>query len=132
MAAQEKSELLALRVMETTLKGAANRSFLADARFAEDGRPKPVVVFAHGFKGFKDWGHFNQIAEAFARRGFGFVKFNFSHNGTTPEHPLDFADLEAFGQNSHGKELDDFGAAVDAVAGGGWLPAAEGASCWIV
>lgn len=114
-----------LRVIEQTLPGAAGRPFLADARFVEDGRPKPVVVFAHGFKGFKDWGHFNQIAGAFAARGFVFVKFNFSHNGTTPEQPEDFADLEAFGQNNHSKELEDLGVVVDAVAGGGWLPAAE-------
>lgn len=111
--------------METTFTGAEGRPFLADARFAEDGRPKPVVVFAHGFKGFKDWGHFNQIADAFAARGFVFVKLNFSHNGTTPEQPLDFADLEAFGHNNHGKELEDLGVMVDAVAGGGWLPSAE-------
>jgi len=26
---------------------------------------KPVIVFAHGFKGFKDWGHFNELMEHF-------------------------------------------------------------------
>lgn len=76
--------------------------------YAPDHRsPKGTVIFAHGFKGFKDWGHWHLIAEAFSRAGYCFVKFNFSHNGTTPEQPLDFADLEAFGQNNFSKELMD-------------------------
>ena len=36
-----------------------------------------------------------------------FVKFNFSHNGGTIEHPIDFPDLEAFAKNNYSKELDD-------------------------
>jgi pimeloyl-ACP methyl ester carboxylesterase len=32
---------------------------------------------------------------------------NFSHNGGTPEQPIDFPDLEAFGNNNFIKELDD-------------------------
>lgn len=69
--------------------------------------PLPIVLFVHGFKGFKDWGHWTAIAKEFAKAGYCFVKFNFSHNGTTPEDLLNFADLEAFGQNNYSKELDD-------------------------
>ncbi len=69
--------------------------------------PVPIVVFAHGFKGFKDWGCWHLIAEAFAKKGFAFLKFNFSHNGTTPETLDEFADLEAFGQNTYSKEWTD-------------------------
>ena len=36
-----------------------------------------------------------------------FVKFNFSHNGTTLENPSDFKDLESFGNNNFSKELYD-------------------------
>ena len=36
-----------------------------------------------------------------------FVKFNFSHNGTTLESPSDFKDLESFGNNNFSKELYD-------------------------
>ncbi len=68
---------------------------------------KPIVIFAHGFKGFKDWGHYDLVAKTFAEAGFIFLKFNFSHNGTTPEAPSDFGDLEAFGNNNFIKELDD-------------------------
>ncbi|WP_299179420.1 prolyl oligopeptidase family serine peptidase, partial [uncultured Chryseobacterium sp.] len=42
-----------------------------------------------------------------------FVKFNFSHNGTTVVDPNNFADLEAFGNNNYSKELSDLGAVID-------------------
>ncbi len=67
----------------------------------------PVIVFLHGFKGFKDWGAFNQMAEIWTKKGFLVIKVNFSHNGTTLEKPLDFGDLEAFGENTITKELSD-------------------------
>ena len=35
------------------------------------------------------------------------MKFNFSHNGGTVENPIDFPDLEAFGNNNYTKELED-------------------------
>lgn len=95
------------------IPGLHGKPILADATYQETARPKPVVVFSHGFKGFKDWGHFNLVAETFARAGFVFVKFNFSHNGTTPEQPIDFADLEAFGNNNFTIELDDLGTVID-------------------
>lgn len=77
--------------------------------------PKPVVIFSHGFKGFKDWGCFPLIGEHLANAGFFFVKFNFSHNGTTLQQPTDFADLEAFGHNNFSIELNDLGDMIDKV-----------------
>ena len=47
------------------------------------------------------------MAKEFAKDGFCFIKFNFSHNGGTVEQPIDFPDLEAFGNNNYTKELDD-------------------------
>ena len=89
------------------LNGSANRKFLLDVFYLQNGEKKPVVIFCHGFKGFKDWGHFNLVGERFAEEGCVFVKFNFSHNGTTPEDPLNFTDLKAFGNNNFSKELED-------------------------
>ena len=74
---------------------------------------KPVIVFAHGFKGFKDWGHFNELMEHFIAQDFAFVKFNFSYNGGTVKQPIDFPDLEAFGNNNYTKELDDLRTVID-------------------
>src|SRR5690606_40169934 len=56
--------------------------------------PKKIVVFLHGFKGFKDWGHFNEVMHFFAENNMVFVKFNFSHNGGTIDQPIDFPDLD--------------------------------------
>jgi pimeloyl-ACP methyl ester carboxylesterase len=73
----------------------------------------PIVIFCHGYKGFKDWGVWNLMAEAFAKAGFLFVKFNFSYNGGTVDQPIDFPDLEAFGNNNYTKELDDLECVID-------------------
>ena len=98
---------------EITLKSNTGRDFLCDVRYLEDKHQKPVIIFVHGFKGFKDWGHFNLIADYFANQGFVYVKINLSHNGTTPENPIDFVDLEAFGNNNFSIELDDLGVLIN-------------------
>ena len=89
------------------------RPFTADATYMPDGQPKPVIIFTHGFKGFKDWGHFNLLARYFAERGFAFIKFNFAYNGTSVENDTDMHDLEAFGNNNFSLELDDMQALID-------------------
>ena len=91
-----------------------------DIHFPEDAGKEnlPVVIFAHGFKGFKDFGAWNLVASRFAEAGTLFLKFNFSHNGGTVEEPIDFPDLEAFGRNTYSKELYDLGCVLDAVASG--------------
>ncbi len=92
---------------DVQLTGASGRPFLLDIYYEKTGAPKPIVLFAHGFKGFKDWGHWHLLARAFAQAGFVFIKFNFSHNGTTLERPAEFDSLEAFGRNNYSKELAD-------------------------
>ena len=72
-----------------------------------------LIVFCHGFNGFKDWGPFNLMEHYFVQNGFQFVKFNFSHNGTSPEQPMDFVDLGAFGNNNFEKEIYDIGALLE-------------------
>ena len=66
-----------------------------------------LVVFVHGYKGFKDWGAWNMVQFEFLFHGFGFAKFNLSHNGGTAVQPIDFPDLEAFEKNTYSKEVDD-------------------------
>jgi dipeptidyl aminopeptidase/acylaminoacyl peptidase len=89
------------------------RPFSIDVTYLPNGLPKPVILHIHGFKGFKDWGYFNLLSEYAAQRGYVFVKMNFSHNGTTPDNPLDFVDLEAFGSNNFTIEQDDMGKVID-------------------
>lgn len=78
-----------------------------DAFFNSNGKQKPLVIFCHGYKGFKDWGAWNLVAETFKDEDLFFIKFNFSHNGGTIENPIDFPDLEAFAKNNYSKELED-------------------------
>ena len=96
-----------LRVTHLLLHSRHSRPFTADLCRLPSGPPKPLVVFVHGFKGFKDWGHFPLLSHYFAEAGFAFAKLNLSHNGTTPARPLEMADPEAFGRNNISTELDD-------------------------
>jgi uncharacterized protein len=66
-----------------------------------------LVVFVHGYKGFKDWGAWNLVQFEFLYHGFGFAKLNLTHNGGTADQPIDFPDLEAFSRNTYSKEIDD-------------------------
>ncbi|MAX05232.1 MAG: alpha/beta hydrolase [Flavobacteriales bacterium] len=97
----------------TIINGSSKKDILIDTTFLEGNIKRKVVVFSHGFKGFKDWGPFNSIAEYFAASGFVFVKFNFSYNGTSIDRPSDFVDLDSFGNNNFCKELDDLGLVID-------------------
>jgi pimeloyl-ACP methyl ester carboxylesterase len=104
------------------IPGAKGRGMLMDLTFDDTLKKAPMVIFAHGFKGFKDWGSHNLVAHYFAENGFRFLKFNFSHNGTTVAHPTDFADLIAFADNTFTMELDDLNAVIDFACGGSAMP----------
>jgi pimeloyl-ACP methyl ester carboxylesterase len=95
------------------IPGEHGKPIVLDYGFKVNGVQKPVVIFAHGFKGFKDWGHFNKVMDYFIENDFSFVKFNFSHNGGTADQPIDFPDLEAFGNNNYTKELSDLRKVID-------------------
>lgn len=84
-----------------------NKPIVADLTYAESKDPQPIAVFCHGYKGYKDWGAWNLVGEAFAQAGIIFLKFNFSHNGGTFENPIDFPDLKAFGQDNFSKQMTD-------------------------
>ncbi|MEC7004943.1 MAG: alpha/beta fold hydrolase [Bacteroidota bacterium] len=68
---------------------------------------KNLIIFCHGYKGFKDWGCWNLMADKFAQNGISFLKFNFSHNGGTINNPIDFPDLKAFSENNYSIEVND-------------------------
>ena len=68
---------------------------------------KNLIIFCHGYKGFKDWGCWNLMGEKFAQSGINFLKFNFSHNGGTINNPIDFPDLKAFSENNYSIEVND-------------------------
>ena len=102
-----------IRKTNIELKGKHEKPILTDFIYSSEQKAKPVIIFCHGYKGFKDWGAWNLMAETFARNGFFLVKFNFSHNGTSPGYPTEFMDIEAFGDNNFIKELDDLESVID-------------------
>lgn len=104
-----------MKIIHHHIPGSNHKPIAIDARWNNEGALKGVVVFCHGYKGFKDWGAWNPVADYFADQGYAFVKFNMSHGGTSLEHPQSFVDLEAFGNNTYSRELDDLNSVMDAV-----------------
>ena len=93
--------------LNTTFVGSANRESSISIYFPKQHKKAQILLFAHGFKGFKDWGHFPLIQQLFTDKGFIVVTFNFSHNGGTVVNPMDLPDLVAFSNNNYMKELED-------------------------
>ncbi|MCX6158779.1 MAG: prolyl oligopeptidase family serine peptidase [Ignavibacteriae bacterium] len=87
-----------------------------DFRYPENtGSKLPLLVFCHGFKGFKDWGCFPYMFDKFANANIFTVSFNFSLNGVDNEknNPVDFERLDDFARNTFSEELDDLGCVID-------------------
>ncbi|MCB4807138.1 prolyl oligopeptidase family serine peptidase [Tamlana sp. 62-3] len=100
-------------IKNIAVEGIHGKPIVTDVFFNKNTTKKPVTIFCHGYKGFKDWGAWNLMAENIAKANVFFIKFNFSHNGGTLEKPIDFPDLEAFGNNNYTKELDDLKSVID-------------------
>jgi len=95
-----------MKVLNETYVGSAGRQALIELSIP-DKFNQNLLVFVHGYMGFKDWGAWNLMKDYFLDRGFGFCKFNLTHNGTTVEKPEDFADLDAFSLNRYSYEKND-------------------------
>lgn len=67
-----------------------------------------LIIFLHGYMGYKDWGCWNLVSDFFTIHSYGFLKYNVSHNGGTTDNPIDFDDLESFSKNSYLNEIYDF------------------------
>ncbi len=98
-----------------SINGSGNKPIYGDITFDNKGSLLPVIIFMHGFKGFKDWGAHNLVARYFAQNGYCYVKFNTSHSGVTASNPHDVTDLESFANNTISKELADLNAVIDLV-----------------
>lgn len=105
-----------ISLLQQQIPGANGRPVEADLYLPEGQGKFPLVIFCHGFKGFKSWGFYEYMPQAFTEAGLAFLRFNFSHNGTSPEVPDAFIQPEAFGQNTIGKELADVQSVLN------WLP----------
>ncbi|NNF81198.1 MAG: alpha/beta fold hydrolase [Flavobacteriaceae bacterium] len=96
-----------IKEINLVLDGPNGRPLVVDYFLPEQGKEMPILIFCHGYKGFKDWGPWNVMSESLANSGIAVIKFNFSFNGGTVSQPIDFPDLEAFGNNNYSKEVED-------------------------
>jgi len=90
-----------------SLIGAAGKPIYGDLTYHENNTNTPLVIFVHGFKGFKDWGAHNLVARYFVQNGYRYLKFNLSHSGVTADKPKEVSDLKSFASNTFSKELVD-------------------------
>lgn len=74
----------------------------------------PVILFLHGFKGFKDWGPFPDACIELAEHGYAVVAFNFSMNGIG-ENPGELDRLDLFAKNTLTQEQKDVKSVLDAL-----------------
>lgn len=96
-----------------SLSGSDGKLIIGDITFDEKNPNTPIVLFVHGFKGFKDWGAHNLVARHFASNGYRYIKFNLSHSGVPVNDPKDVTDMDAFASNTVSKELFDLNAVLD-------------------
>jgi pimeloyl-ACP methyl ester carboxylesterase len=98
------------------LTGSQDKVILGDHTYDDTYTNQEVILFVHGFKGFKDWGAHNLIARFFAEKGCRFLKFNLSHSGVIPENPQDVTDMTAFAFNTISYEMADLNTVINYIA----------------
>lgn len=76
-----------------------------------------VLLIAHGFKGYKDYGFFPALADAAAEAGLIAHRFNFSHSGMT-ERTATFERPELFERDTWGRQIEDLATVAHAAAHG--------------
>lgn len=98
------------------IKDSSGDTLNIDLRYTESNKGKlPLLVFCHGFKGFKDWGCFPYMLDSISANKICCVSFNFSFNGVDNEkdNPALFDKLDLFAKNTFSRELDDLGDVID-------------------
>ncbi|MCJ0742781.1 alpha/beta hydrolase family protein [Pedobacter montanisoli] len=98
---------MSLHQEQFSIIGASEKPIYGDLTYNPKNSNMPLVIFIHGFKGFKDWGAHNLVAKHFVQNGYRYLKFNLSHSGVDQENPNDVSDLEAFASNTFSKEMTD-------------------------
>lgn len=85
------------------------------------GDPLPVIIFLHGFKGFKDWGAFPKACATISSAGFAVLAINFSLNGVG-KNMLEFDQLDLFARETLSQDLDDVDTVIRALRDGKIAP----------
>jgi len=80
-------------------------------------RQLPLIIFLHGFKGFKDWGAFPDACAELSTKGYAVLAMNFSLNGVG-ESMTEFDQLDLFARETLSQDLDDVGTVIQALKSG--------------
>ena len=103
-------------VKDWTIGGAEGEPILGNTHLPS-ATPRGVVLIAHGFKGYKDYGMFPRIAETMAEQGYLAHRFNFSHSGMSNSiETFERADL--FERDTWNKQVHDYRCVIAALADG--------------
>jgi len=89
-----------------------------DLRVLEGHRADRAIVLIHGFKGFRRFGFFPNLARAAAVRGYAAVTFDFSHNGIGADGADTFSAMPLFAEQTHTRNLAEIRRVLDVLAGG--------------
>ncbi len=88
-----------------TIEGSMGETIVGTTHIA-CGEAKGVVLMAHGFKGYKDYGMFPWLASHFAKEGYSTHRFNFSNSGMLDgDGPFERPDL--FEQSTWNRQVED-------------------------
>jgi pimeloyl-ACP methyl ester carboxylesterase len=74
-------------------------------------RPRALIVIAHGWKGFAEWGFFPWLTEQFVEHRFAACRFNMSRNGIGDD-PETFGRLDLFAGDTYSAQIADLHAVV--------------------
>jgi dipeptidyl aminopeptidase/acylaminoacyl peptidase len=105
-----------ITTISLNVKNTDGDNLITDFRYPKNTNKKlPLVVFCHGFKGFKDWGCFPYMLDSITEEDVFTVSFNFSYNGTGDNaiDQTEFTRLDLFAQNTFSRELDDLGSIIN-------------------
>ena len=61
-----------IEMINLVIERVHNKPIIWDAYFKKTNTAKPLVIFCHGYKGFKDWGAWHLMAKAFSEAHFFF------------------------------------------------------------
>lgn len=85
-----------------------------DIYYPKEARSLNPVLFLHGFKGFKDWGHFPVFCRDLASSGYAVIALNFSKNGTD-EKLTELNQMDLFRKQTLSGNLDEVGLVIQAI-----------------
>ncbi len=91
---------------ENWTRSGSNGELIHGTMHEAQGYCRGIVLMAHGFKGYKDYGMFPWLANQFANLGYQVHRFNFSHSGMD-EGDQDFKRLDLFEKSTWNRQVED-------------------------